>query len=327
MVLRVASWVLVAGCVTGFETAALLGDRDADGRPDTADACPDDPDDDADGDGVCGDVDACPGHPDDEDADGDGLPDGCDACPDDAEGDRDGDGLCASDDLCPDEEGTGCDVQLILGIQVDFFYEEATWELSDYRGSLEDSGGFAGPGAGFFRRITVPGDKSTCVRVDDRDGGSRGVIFNRRLGQRYAGWSFEDSRKRATVCFTPDEDGEPFEAPLEEDWLRDGACKVDLLIDVGNAPQEVAWGLRDPEDKLIQGVTFGTYAAAGGEERYSYTLAEGRYTLELFDEGGDGWTGGGWKLGKPGASGPFGEGTLAGAEETVTVQIRCGANP
>jgi len=83
-------------------------DRDGDGVPDGADACPDDAEQwsDEDGDGVCDEVeDACP-----EDAmqwldsDGDGLCDDSDPCPADALNvDTDGDGICDDADPCPED--------------------------------------------------------------------------------------------------------------------------------------------------------------------------------------------------------------------------------
>lgn len=117
-----------------------IRDRDGDGIVDTADSCPDEPEDldgvrdddgcpdlDDDGDGVPDDQDLCPqeaedmddfedgdGCPDLDD-DGDGIPDTRDACPDDAEdidgfedadgcpdADNDGDGYPDDEDMCPD---------------------------------------------------------------------------------------------------------------------------------------------------------------------------------------------------------------------------------
>ena len=118
-------------------------DRDHDGIPDSADACPDVPGDadadpkkngcpktDRDGDGILDAEDACPdvkgvrtgdpltnGCPRRADSDGDGVPDSEDACPD-VKGvrtdnpltngcppDRDGDGIADAEDACPDEKG------------------------------------------------------------------------------------------------------------------------------------------------------------------------------------------------------------------------------
>jgi hypothetical protein len=110
--------------------AIELADRDGDGVPDEADACPDEPGPpaangcpDRDGDGTPDAEDACPdeaGLPEgdgcpvssERDRDGDGLFDEADACPDDpgpprAEGcpDADADGVRDSEDACPDEPG------------------------------------------------------------------------------------------------------------------------------------------------------------------------------------------------------------------------------
>ena len=120
------------------------GDRDRDGIPDAADACPEDaedadryqdddgcPDTDDDGDGVTDRDDQCPqeaedrdGHQDDDgcperDNDGDGVVDLTDRCPDDAEdtdgfedddgcpdGDNDEDGVPDAADRCPNDPET-----------------------------------------------------------------------------------------------------------------------------------------------------------------------------------------------------------------------------
>lgn len=89
-------------------------DRDRDGIPDAADACPDDPED-LDGDA---DLDGCPDLDPDGDADGDGIPNARDACitrPEDFDGhddddgcpedspDTDGDGVIDALDACPDD--------------------------------------------------------------------------------------------------------------------------------------------------------------------------------------------------------------------------------
>lgn len=89
---------------TDCAEAPVSPDGDEDGTPDSEDACPTDPLNDADGDGVCGDVDVCEGSSDSEDADLDLVPDGCDPCPLDPLDDSDGDGSCDSDDLCPGAE-------------------------------------------------------------------------------------------------------------------------------------------------------------------------------------------------------------------------------
>ena len=120
--------------------AGAPADADGDGIADSADKCPDEPEnmngvedddgcpeaEDPDGDGIVGAADRCPDKPEDvdqhedtdgcpdEDNDGDGIPDGSDQCPMQAEtangiddedgcpeGDEDGDGLVGSKDQCP----------------------------------------------------------------------------------------------------------------------------------------------------------------------------------------------------------------------------------
>jgi outer membrane protein OmpA-like peptidoglycan-associated protein len=103
-------------------------DRDGDGIPDSADACPDDPEDkdgyededgcpdlDNDGDGIPDAKDQCPNEPEDKDGfqdedgcpdrdnDNDGIPDAQDKCPNDPE-DKDG---FEDDDGCPDQDNDG----------------------------------------------------------------------------------------------------------------------------------------------------------------------------------------------------------------------------
>jgi hypothetical protein len=110
--------------------AVPVADRDQDGTPDEADACPDQPGGniaqgcpDGDGDGIADGSDACPaesGLPDSDgcpapsaaDRDGDGVLDESDACPDEAGApvaggcpDADGDGIADHDDACPAEPG------------------------------------------------------------------------------------------------------------------------------------------------------------------------------------------------------------------------------
>jgi outer membrane protein OmpA-like peptidoglycan-associated protein len=120
------------------------GDRDGDGIPDIADACPDEPEDfdgyqdddgcpdlDNDGDGIPDALDACPDEPEDfdgyqdedgcpeRDNDGDGIPDVLDQCPNEPEDfdgfededgcpddDNDGDGFPDAIDQCPNEPET-----------------------------------------------------------------------------------------------------------------------------------------------------------------------------------------------------------------------------
>ena len=104
------------------------GDRDGDGIPDGADACPDEPEDkdgfqdedgcpdpDNDGDGIADSRDKCPNEPEDKDGfqdedgcpdpdnDGDGILDGADKCPNDPE-DKDG---FEDEDGCPDLDNDG----------------------------------------------------------------------------------------------------------------------------------------------------------------------------------------------------------------------------
>ena len=104
------------------------GDRDGDGIPDSADACPDEPEDkdgfqdedgcpdpDNDGDGIPDSRDKCPNEPEDKDGfqdedgcpdpdnDGDGIPDAQDKCPNDPE-DKDG---FEDEDGCPDLDNDG----------------------------------------------------------------------------------------------------------------------------------------------------------------------------------------------------------------------------
>jgi len=104
------------------------GDSDGDGIPDTADICPDEPEDkdgyqdddgcpdlDNDGDGIIDASDSCPDAPEDKDGyqdddgcpdrdnDSDGIPDVSDRCPNEAE-DKDN---FQDDDGCPDEDNDG----------------------------------------------------------------------------------------------------------------------------------------------------------------------------------------------------------------------------
>ena len=125
----------------GFIYEPRIGDRDGDGIPDSADKCPDEPEDkddfedqdgcpelDNDNDGIPDSKDRCPnvkgvwenqGCPTDEDRDGDGIPDSRDKCPDDPEDidqfedddgcpelDNDGDGIPDNLDKCPNEPET-----------------------------------------------------------------------------------------------------------------------------------------------------------------------------------------------------------------------------
>lgn len=110
----VAALVALAGCAHAPRAGrasvegAPLADRDGDGIPDEADACPDAPED-ADG---WQDADGCP----DDDDDGDGIADAADLCPrepEDVDGwqdedgcpdpDNDQDRIADIDDRCPDE--------------------------------------------------------------------------------------------------------------------------------------------------------------------------------------------------------------------------------
>ncbi|MEM8996495.1 MAG: hypothetical protein AAGF23_17035, partial [Acidobacteriota bacterium] len=77
-------------------------DTDADGVPDSCDACPGSDDaNDSDNDTVPDGCDACSGSDDLADSDDDGVPDGCDACEgDDATGNSDGDAYCNDIDIC-----------------------------------------------------------------------------------------------------------------------------------------------------------------------------------------------------------------------------------
>ena len=141
--LRVTTGLVWAPTVAGA-SAPGRADRDADGIPDSADACPDDPEDrdgfqdedgcpdpDNDGDGVPDAKDQCPNDPEDkdgfQDADGcpdsdndrDGIPDALDKCPNDPEDkdgfedadgcpdpDNDRDGIPDAKDKCPNDPET-----------------------------------------------------------------------------------------------------------------------------------------------------------------------------------------------------------------------------
>ena len=127
-----------------LEVAQGDGDRDGDGIPDSADKCPNEPEDkdmfqdddgcpdlDNDGDGIPDDKDKCPLDPEDKDGfqdedgcpdldnDGDGIPDARDKCPNEAEDkdgfqdldgcpdpDNDGDGIPDAKDKCPNDPET-----------------------------------------------------------------------------------------------------------------------------------------------------------------------------------------------------------------------------
>ncbi len=98
----ISGWgVNPAGQTEGWIAQIDFVDSDGDGVPDSTDACPLDPLNDADGDGFCGDIDNCPVAGDQTDSDADGLGDVCDVCPIDAANDADGDGICESVDNCP----------------------------------------------------------------------------------------------------------------------------------------------------------------------------------------------------------------------------------
>jgi outer membrane protein OmpA-like peptidoglycan-associated protein len=123
---RVTTGIVWAPQPAGVE--AGRADRDGDGIPDSADACPDEPEDkdgfqdedgcpdpDNDRDGIPDTADRCPNEPEDKDGfqdedgcpdpdnDRDGIPDSVDKCPDEPE-DKDG---FQDEDGCPDDDNDG----------------------------------------------------------------------------------------------------------------------------------------------------------------------------------------------------------------------------
>lgn len=268
-------------------------DADQDGVCDFggSSACPD-----RDSDGVCDEDDVCRLGDDAADADEDGIADACDGCPDDPGDDEDGDGACGADDPCPSDADDDCTEKVFVGVQVDTFPEDVTWQLVDHRGSLISSGGFDEAGDGGFFEVEVSPFRQSCLTIRDagRDGGSRGVVFSRSRGLRYLQWDADDSQSGFSDCFTP-EDGQRYTPPTERNWLQDGACDVVIAIATGKNPTTIGWKLEKPVGALSQpgrvvwDAPPGTYSQANRTVEKRLTVTDGEWNLRLLDTAGDGW--------------------------------------
>lgn len=286
---------LFAASCGGLQSTAgncTSGDTDRDGICNTEDPCPVDAANDADGDGICESDDPCPDDPDPTDDDDDGWPDACDPCPDDPENDADGDGTCASEDPCPDDPDDACGRRLLIATQVDWFHEEASWEMSDSQGTVLASGGFDGPGDGGWQQVDVPAEGVVVFTTRDEggDGGIRGFVWDPRREVRVLAWGQDSYRSIQNLTFDPST-AEGQEGPLPfttTEWLNQTRCDVEIQLQVDGFPAEQGWELLT-RDASITARFPGSFEGTVGAQRVSVGLVDGDYTIVQYDDYGDGW--------------------------------------
>jgi len=305
-------WLLgLVGCggLTPLGSSACLDDYDADGICDAIDVCPYDRFDDADQDGICGDVDVCDQGDDTLDGDGDGVADACDSCPTIEGVDDDGDGLCGDEDPCPDDANNQCGRPVVIALQVDQYFDESTWRITDRSSSLVDMGEFEQGGQVVYLRQDLPANEPLTLTLSDAvgDGGIRGFIWDRLAGVMVEEWELRDWNSGKNFTFTLD--AEPHAeglqaAPQTVAQFGDGFtwCAVDFVLDFSEGgslayPQEVGYDVMDSRETYQGGVLTNTFSTAdrGTTKTTTLELWEGDYRVDLFDalsgtsSSGDGW--------------------------------------
>lgn len=179
-------------------------DADLDGTPDACDICPDDAQNDADGDGICDSSDICLGGLDQEDLDLDGIPDFCDVCPEDPLNDTDGDEICDQSDNCPDDPTNDCEHLITIFLKVDFWNNEASWNLVERTTGLPiDSGNFTAANQSYTREYEMVPGNEYCILVEDSygDGGVRGRVRDEDKDEVLTQWAKGDYQDELTRCF------------------------------------------------------------------------------------------------------------------------------
>ena len=71
--------------------------------------------------------------------------------------------------------------------------------------------------------------------------------------------------------------------------MAEGACDVDLVVNVGRSPKEVSWRLESEDGKVME--TSPSYTTIDQSDRRPFTLTDGTYNVRMFDTLGDGWDG------------------------------------
>lgn len=292
---RSFSWLIgVALWVQGCGGAVCEGDVDGDGLCGVDDPCPDDPVNDGDGDGICAGEDACLRGPDELDADLDGLPDACDYCPGDALNDGDGDGICDEDDACVADPENLCARSVTLALQVDWYFEESTWQLREDGGALVAEGRFDAPGDGVYQPFTLsPGQSRACVTLNDTygDGGVRGMLWDNLLGVELTRWETASWETEGRFC--ADLVGGAQQAgslPADEWSVGLARCPIRVEVQAGGWVEEMGWEITDARGRRVAGVAPGTWTEPDTQVADTVEVDQGEWTFWAVDSEADGWT-------------------------------------
>jgi len=288
-------WALVlAGC--GQIQAVCLDDYDGDGVCGSEDTCPLDVLNDEDGDGICGSVDVCPNGNDADDEDRDGIADACDTCLKDTLNDVDGDGICGMVDLCPQDPDNDCLRSYTIGIAVDAWFDESSWQLRQ-GGQLVDEGLFDARGDGIFGTWEFASDGGrVCIETTDSygDGGVRAEVWDDELGLMATSFGYRDWETDGAFCFDigagkPTGAERPFN---EEDYLTGlQECTAYLKMITASWGRESGFTFLDRRGGQLLHVPTGTLT---DRRTYEYEVAvwDDDFTVRMLDTLGDTWHGG-----------------------------------